>query len=68
MPQPEYEYRCIGSITCDPMLDEHGRACERVNDEARAEFYEHIARVSTYRAAADLYADAVETMIDEALS
>lgn len=34
-----YEYSCSDSITCEPMVDEHGRECERMNDEARGEFY-----------------------------
>lgn len=36
---PEYEFACLGTITCEPLLDRHGRECERANDEARADFY-----------------------------
>lgn len=35
----QYEWRCFGTITCEPMLDQHGRECEKMNDEARHEFY-----------------------------
>lgn len=41
-PAAEYEFRCIGSITCDLLDDRHGRECERVNQEAREEFYADI--------------------------
>lgn len=34
-----YAWQCFGTITCDPLVDEHGRECERLNDEARTEFY-----------------------------
>lgn len=40
---PEYEYACIGSIVCEPLLDLHGVECERVNQEARVDFYEEVA-------------------------
>lgn len=44
---PAYEYACTGSIVCDPLADpladSHGRECERVNQEARVEFYEDLA-------------------------
>jgi hypothetical protein len=40
---PEYEYACIGSIVCEPLVDSHGRECERVNQEARVDFYEEVA-------------------------
>lgn len=40
---PEYEYACIGSIVCEPLVDDHGRECERVNQEARVDFYDEVA-------------------------
>lgn len=55
----EYEFACIGAITCNPMVDEHGRECERVNDEARAEFY--------FALAAEQYAAAVDALVDDVL-
>lgn len=42
----QYDYECTGSLTCEPVLDQHGRECERVNDEARAEFYRDRALVA----------------------
>lgn len=36
---PSYEWSCFHTITCDPLADQHGRECDRLNDEARAEFY-----------------------------
>lgn len=36
---PEYEWRCFGTIVCDSMFDSHGRECDRLNDEARSDFY-----------------------------
>lgn len=41
---PTYEWHCFGTITCDPLLDAHGRECERMNDEARSEFWADVVR------------------------
>lgn len=58
--EEEYEYECTGSITCEPILDQHGRECERVNDEARAEFYTALA--------AQQYAEAIAALAVERLT
>ena len=39
----EYEWRCFGTIVCEPLGDVHGRECDRLNDEAREEFYADLA-------------------------
>jgi len=48
--EPEYEWRCFGTVMCDSMFDQHGRECERLNDEARAEFYAEVVRDEIRRA------------------
>jgi hypothetical protein len=35
----DYEWRCFDTLTCEPFLDQHGRECDRLNDEARADHY-----------------------------
>ncbi len=39
----EYVWKCFGTITCEPILDQHGRECDHMNDEARSEFYLDLA-------------------------
>lgn len=50
----EYTYRCVQSPTCDASEDTHGRECERVNDEARAEFYLALASEGVVSAVEEL--------------
>lgn len=44
---PEYEWRCFGTIVCDPLTDQHGQECDRINQEAREEFYAEVVRSTT---------------------
>jgi hypothetical protein len=55
----EYTYRCVQSPTCDAGEDTHGRECERVNDEARADFY--------FALAAEAYAVKVDKLVQDVL-
>lgn len=58
--EESYAYACTGSITCEPILDQHGRECERVNDEARVEFYTDLAAAQ--------YAEAIAALAVERLT
>lgn len=39
----QYEWRCYNFSDCEPILDQHGRACETWNNAARREFYATVA-------------------------